>query len=126
MDILIQSFLGMAEQLNSSIHIRYSAKRERPMGNGGNHRNGKEADRTMTRVANEKKASMVIIRQPYTYLAPYVRSLFDEAEDIQIMVDRRLHERRELEVPGPPDRRRAASDRRFSAPILDIFINVDP
>lgn len=125
MHILIQSFLRMAEQLNSSIHIRYSAKRKRPMGNGGNQSNGKEADTTMKRVANEKKPSMVIIRQPYTYLEPYVRPLFEGAEDVQIIMDRRLYERRQVPTPWIQDRRNSSIDRRVSAPMLDIQINLD-
>lgn len=80
----------------------------------------------MKGVANEKKPSMVIIRQPYTYLEPHVRSLFEGAEDVQILADRRLHERRKVPTPWIQDRRNSSIDRRVSAPMLDIQINLDP
>ncbi len=92
------------------------------MDNGGNSKEGKAA---MKREVNGKNPSLVIIRQPYTYLEPYVRSMFEEAEDIRIIVDRRFHERRQVGAPSAPNRRKNTSDRRFSAPMLDILIDVE-
>jgi hypothetical protein len=121
MHILIQSFLGIAERLNSSIHIRYSARRIQSMDNGGNGKEMKiEAHKGQT-----GSKSLVIIRPPYTYLEPVVRSMFDGAEDIGIIVDRRFHERRKAGLPGEPNRRRPTSERRASTPMLDIVIDVD-
>ena len=72
-----------------------------------------------------EKISLVIVRQSYTYLEPFVRSMFEGADDIRIIVDRRFHERRKVSIPGLPNRRRTLSERRFPAPMLDIMIAVD-
>ena len=93
MDILIQSFLGFAERLNSSIHIRYWERKGQPTQRSGNG-NGKEDALPVDKGRNGRKASYVIIRQPYTYLEPVVRSVFEGAEDVRVVTDRRHHERR--------------------------------
>lgn len=73
-----------------------------------------------------RKASHVIIHKPYSYLEPVIRSMFEEAEDVMLLVDRRFHERRR--GPAPPElaNRRRQRDRRQALPMLDILINVDP
>lgn len=67
--------------------------------------------------------SYVIIRREYSYLEPLVRSLFDDADDVTILIDRRAGEG---EGSGPPaeGERRVAVDRRSSSPMLDILINM--
>lgn len=68
--------------------------------------------------------SYVIIRREYSYLEPLIRSMFEEAEDVRVLIDRRSEERRE--PPAPPEgERRSANDRRASTPMLDILINVE-
>ena len=123
MDILIQSFLGIADRLNSSIHIRYWERKGRPMASTGN---GKEIEGAAQETGNGKKTSYVIIRQPYSYLEPVVHSMFEGAEDMRVIVDRRFHERRQAVAQSVPNRRNSRTDRRMSSPMLDILINVAP
>ena len=68
--------------------------------------------------------SYVIIRREYSYLEPLIRSLFEDAQDVTILIDRRSGD--ESETSGPPDdgERRAPVDRRSSSPMLDILINM--
>lgn len=123
MDILIQSFLGIAERLNSSIHIRYLARKGQPMDPTGN---GEGAESAAQGAGNGKKTSYVIIRQAYSYLEPVVHSMFEGSEDIKVVVDRRFSERRQAALQGVPNRRNIRRDRRACSPMLDILINVDP
>jgi hypothetical protein len=120
MEILIQSVLQKGARLGSSVQIRYSEIKTHPrLENGKKVGMGKETggDRSMT--------SYVILRKPYTYLEPVVRAMFAEAEDVEIMVDRRWHERRQGAANGGTEERRSARDRRLSTPMLDILINVE-
>jgi len=71
-----------------------------------------------------RKVSLVIVRQSYTYLEPFVRSMFEDAEDVRIIVDRRFHERRRVTAARVPNRR-TSSERRVSSPMLDIVIAVE-
>lgn len=72
------------------------------------------------------KKSYVIIHNAYTYLEPVIRSMFAEAEDVQIVVDRRFRDRRQGSAGHvTTDKRRLVSDRRLSSPMLDILINVE-
>ncbi len=68
--------------------------------------------------------SLVIIQKEYSYLEPLVRSIFEEAEDVTILIDRRAGENRTASTVPPESERRVASERRASAPMLDILINV--
>jgi hypothetical protein len=126
MQILIQSFLGIAERLSSSIHIRYSAMRTNSMVDSRNPLRGKEVEAMVQNRENRKrKSSQVIIRQPHTYLEPYIRSMYEGVEDIRIIVDRRFHERRQVVAPVVTDRRESTTDRRLSSPMLDILIHME-
>ena len=69
--------------------------------------------------------SYVIIRREYSYLEPLIRSIFEDAEDVKVMIDRRKDDRREASPPEEGDRRHPAN-RRSSTPMLDILINVQP
>jgi len=69
--------------------------------------------------------SLVIIQKDYSYLEPLVRSMFEEAEDVTILIDRRGAEKNQTDSAlSPESERRVASERRSSAPMLDILINV--
>jgi|GEM_PF-1433830 hypothetical protein len=123
METLIQSFLGIAARLNSPIHIRYWERQGEPTRSS---RNGKEGELAAQTGSNGRKTSHVIIRQPYLFLEPVVRSFFEGAEDVRVISDRRFRERRQAPAPGVVNRRTPARDRRVSAPMLDILITVDP
>jgi hypothetical protein len=125
MEIVIQSFLEKAQRLGSPIHIRYWQKPTQPPGKPMIGENGKEAALSPQTEFPARKTSFVIIHKSYTYLEPVVRSMFEGAEDVQIVVDRRWRERRQAVVSGVENRRNPTSDRRRSAPILDILINVE-
>ena len=68
--------------------------------------------------------SLVIIQKEYGYLEPLVRSIFEEAKDVTILIDRRGAENRAASTFPPESERRVAPERRSSAPMLDILINV--
>ena len=69
--------------------------------------------------------SYVIIHREYSYLEPLVRSIFQEAEDVKVLIDRRSKERPEHAPPPKNFERLNSTDRRASAPMLDILINVE-
>jgi hypothetical protein len=73
-----------------------------------------------------KMTSYVIIHEPYTYLEPVVRTMFAEAEDVKVIVDRRIQERRQAPASLGIGNRRKWRDRRQAAPMLDILITVNP
>ena len=118
MDILIHSLLNKARSLGTSLHIRYSAKvpTSGPPNAVAVNRPSSSTGGTMT--------SLVIIQKDYSYLEPLVRSIFEEAEDVTILIDRRSGESRTDSTLSPESERRVASERRSSAPMLDILINV--
>ncbi len=125
MDILIEPLLKNAKRFGSSLHIRYSERKGEPVEKSGNGGNGKEAE--LPRRSGEiGKSSYVIIHKPYDYLEPVVRSMFEEAEDVKVLVDRRFRERRGVSASSRVSNRRKQRDRRQTAPMLDILINVDP
>jgi hypothetical protein len=66
--------------------------------------------------------SYVIIRREYSYLEPVIRSMFEDAKDVTVFIDRRSEERNPEDV-GPGEHE-TATDRRHSAPMLDILINM--
>jgi hypothetical protein len=125
MDILIQPLLQNAKRFGSSLHIRYSERKGQPVENSGSGGNGKEL-KLPGKPAEIGKTSYVIIHKPYDYLEPVVRSMFEEAEDVKVIVDRRFHERRRAPASSWISNRRKRRDRREAAPMLDILINVDP
>jgi hypothetical protein len=122
MEILIQSSLRMARRTDASIHIRYWERKEDWLANPGG---GKEAELPRQEGEGYGKRSYVIIRRPYRQLEPLVRSMFEESEDVIVMLDRREQERRRTVVHSVKNRRNPASDRRSAAPMLDILIDVD-
>jgi hypothetical protein len=124
MDIVIQSVLEKARHFGSSIHLRYSEARGHHLEASGTGRIGEEAG-VIGKTGQVERASYVILRKEYAYLEPIVRSMFDEAQDVRVLVDRRWHERRRASDPVPVGNRRMVSDRRMAAPMLDILINVE-
>jgi hypothetical protein len=118
MEILIHSLLHKARSLGTSLHIRYSAKvpTSGPLNEAAANRTSSSTGGTMT--------SLVIIQKDYSYLEPLVRSIFEEAEDVTILIDRRGGGSQTVSAPSPESERRVASERRSSAPMLDILINV--
>ena len=69
--------------------------------------------------------SYVIIRREYSYLEPLIRSVFEDAEDVKVLIDRRSEERRDPPATPAEGERCRAPDRRASTPMLDILINVE-
>ena len=125
MEILIHSVLQNAKRFGSSVHIRYSERKEEPVDKSGNGKNGGDVE-LPGKSEEIRTTSYVIIHQPYTYLEPVVRSMFAEAEDVKVIVDRRFQERRQGPASLGIDNRRKRRERRQAAPMLDILINVNP
>ncbi len=121
MDILVQTILEKAKWLNSLFHIRY---RENARQSGASAGDREDLVRIDQQVATGRVPSYVIIHRSHSNLEPVVREVFEGAEDVQVVVDRRWHERRQAANPVPADRR-ALPDRRASAPMLDILINLE-
>ena len=124
MEILIQSVLQNLKRWGSSVHIRYLERKGQPVEKSRNGQNGKDLELT-GKSREMRNPSYVIIHKSYSYLDPVVRSMFEEAEDVRVLVDRRFHERRQVSVfLGVKDLRKHL-DRRRSTPMLDILISVD-
>lgn len=68
--------------------------------------------------------SYVIIRREYSYLEPLVRSVFADADDVTVLIDRRAKDRQMIPSLSEDMAIRNGGDRRLSAPMLDILINV--
>jgi hypothetical protein len=124
MDILIQPLLQNAKRFGTSVHVRYGERKGQPVEISGNGGNGQEVE-FAGKPAELGKTSYVIIHKPYTYLEPVVRSMFEEAEDVKVIVDRRFHERRRVTASSRISNRRKRRDRRQAIPMVDILINVD-
>ena len=124
MEILIQSVLEKARQLGTSIHLRYWETRTHPLGPPDNlvHAEGTKLNDYGN--GRQERPSYVILRKEYEYLEPVVRSMFEEAKDVCVIVDRRRHDRRQATEVAPAGNRRFAKDRRVAAPMLDIMISV--
>jgi hypothetical protein len=118
MDILIQSLLQKARKFGTSLHIRYSAR----VPTSGTPNEAKQNQPSSS--TGGAMTSLVIIQKDYSYLEPLVRSIFEEAEDVTILIDRRGAENRTDSALPPESDRRVAPERRSSAPMLDILINV--
>ncbi len=124
MEIVIQSVLQSAKRLGSSLHIRYSERKGEPVENSGSSGNSKEVE-LAGEVGKIRKTSYVIIHTAYIYLEPVIRSMFEEAEDVKVIVDRRVRERRYGLGSFRMTDRRQQRDRRRALPMLDVLINVD-
>ena len=118
MDILIQSLLHKARSLGTSLHIRYSARVPTSGTSNEAYQNPPSSS------TGGAMTSLVIIQKDYSYLEPLVRSIFEEAEDVTILIDRRGAENQTASALSPESERRVATERRSSAPMLDILINV--
>jgi len=118
MEILVQSVLAQARRLRLSLHLRYLDPLAAPTADHANFGGDAGAIRTMT--------SVVIIQRAYRYLEPIVRSMFTEAPDVEVLLDRRWHDRRNPLTPFDGVERRARGDRRAATPMLDILIDVHP
>ena len=68
--------------------------------------------------------SYVIIQREYSYLEPLVRSIFEEAEDVTILIDRRSAKSQNSSDLPAESERSAIIERRTSAPMLDVLISV--
>ena len=122
MDILIQSLLDKVRKFNASLHIRYYSQMQAPgepkaFGGQNNGSHAAEGSKPMT--------SYVIIRREYSYLEPLIRSMFEDAPDVNVFIDRRSEDRREPPATLAEGERRSPTDRRASTPMLDILINVE-
>ena len=122
MEILIQSLVGIADQTASPIHVRYLHMK----GESVEHP-GSGADHLVIHREGEgrKKKSLVVIRQAYSFLQPTIASMFEGAEDVQVIIDRRFHDRRRESVQVADERRNRGTDRRASSPVLEVLINID-
>jgi hypothetical protein len=109
--------------MDPPIHLRYLEKVrdavDEELGGG----NAQPAVRKQPR--NETAMSIIVIRRPYSFLAPVVHLAFQGAEDVEIIVDRRVQVRRRQSTPVPVDRRQQTGDRRKSSPMLDVIIDLD-
>lgn len=70
------------------------------------------------------RTSIIVLRRPYAFLAPAIRSLFEGDEDVQLIVDRRECERNALKALAVGDGRFRTWDPRGSLPILDVVIDL--
>ena len=122
MEILIQSLLHKARQLNASLHIRYSTRTQPSKAH-----NGPQGQATSSEAIGGKAVmnSYVIIRREYSYLEPLVRSMFHDAEDVTVLIDRRSEDRPDTAQPGAATAHPNGLERRSSQPMLDILINVE-
>jgi hypothetical protein len=67
----------------------------------------------------------VVLRRPYAYLQDALQRAFEGQEGVQVIIDRRLHERRQARQPVGVERRRA--DRRTpTEELLQIVIMRPP
>jgi hypothetical protein len=124
MDILIQSLSEIADRTESLVHVRYLEGEGDPMDHSGNGESALEASKPDA--GNGKKKSIVVVRQPYAFLESAITTMFEGAEDVRVILDRRFLERRREAVPGVAQQeRRNRTDRRSSSPMLDILINVN-
>jgi hypothetical protein len=123
MDILVQSLLDKVRNFNASLHIRYYSQMHAPGGSAVS-----DVQRTESRSTEGSKpmTSYVIIRREYSYLEPLIRSMFEDASDVNVFIDRRSEDRREPPATPAEGERRGPTDRRASTPMLDILIDVEP
>ncbi len=125
MEILNQSFVESARHHSPLLHIQYRAHHvgqpARPAEKSADSGN---LDTIHCRDDTSKKKSLVIIRRPYSHLESAVRAIFDSAEDVTVILDRRQHERRQSVTPPSEDRRKSCTDRRQAAAMFDIILEL--
>ena len=122
MDTSLDASLEHLRSKAHSIRIRYLEKGEGAAyheGGGGNAPLTPDGQRP-----HRGRTSIIVIREPYAFLAPAIRSLFEGDEDVQVLVDRRQCERHALAPLGVRDGRSQTRDRRGSLPILDVVIDL--
>jgi len=122
MDILIQSLLDKVRKFNVSMHIRYSTRCSGDLLSAAPQPQRASLDAAGGQLG---MTSYVIIHREYSYLEPMIRSLFQEAEDVKVLIDRRSEERPADAEPTRGLEYRKPMDRRGSTPMLDILINVE-
>ena len=122
MDILIQSLLNKARKFNAAMHIRYSTRSQSKGTSSAPESQRASLDAAEGGVG---MTSYVIIRREYSYLEPLIRSMFEDAEDVTVLIDRRSEERRDPPASPAEGDQRSTTDRRASTPMLDILINVE-
>lgn len=121
MEILIQSVL-QAQRLRLSMHLRFIHNQAMPESAASP---AEPAGPHPSRQGASGSMSYVIIHRPYQYLELMVRQLFQHALDVQVFVDRRWLDRREVHhPPAGGDDRRAGRDRRVATPMIDVLISV--
>jgi len=123
MEIVPDSFLEFASSRISHIHVSYLGKEGASGDNAGDA--GEAQPSADERHGNHKRMSLVVIRQPYSFLASAVRSMFEGDEDVQVIIDRRKEDRRRESLPVVIERRIERIDRRNSFPILDVVMDLD-
>jgi hypothetical protein len=125
MEILIHSVLHGAQTTSSVLppfHIRYW---EAKGGEGARWENRRVSEVIREQPEGGTNPSLVIIREPYSYLEVVIRAMFQGVEDVQILMDRRRDDWPQSVPPGGANRRTPPADRRVSVPLLDIVIKVD-
>ena len=122
MEILIQSLVGIADQTSSPIHVRYFHRQGDTVGSPDT---GGTEHLAVGSGGGGKKKSIIVIRQPYAFLQPSISSMFQGAEDVQVIVDRRFHDRRQRSSQVAEEQRGTKKDRRGSIPMLDVLINIE-
>jgi hypothetical protein len=64
----------------------------------------------------------IIVRQPYAYLQTDLKTVFQNQEDVQVIIDRRYDQRRKKNESFLPEHR--ISDRRKpKEPLIDVVIS---
>jgi len=109
--------------MNSAPPLCYPGKKGNSVDEALDGKKGQPA--TNKRRQNKKRISIIVLRQSYSHLAPIIHSIFEGAEDVRIVLDRRQHDRRRQSITMTVERRRETGDRRKSSPILDIVIDID-
>ena len=123
MEILVQSLLEKTSELHPWFHIRYWEKGKQ---SAESSRNEEDVVGSIQQGGDGRGVSYVIIRRSHGYLEPVVHRMLGGAEDVRVLVDRRWQERRQSVADDYPESRPRVPDRRTSAPMLDVLINVDP
>ncbi len=116
MEIVIQSALEKNKPSDLAVHVRYWHWK-------GKSRGYSKADQEGSN--HSKIKSYVIIRRQYSYLEPMIRAMFSDAEDVIVMVDRRLTDRSEIAEGNLTEYGPGLTDRRRSSPMLDILIKIE-
>jgi hypothetical protein len=122
MDIIVHSLLDKVRSLKASLHIRYYARPRSPEKACVSKGQDRESQLTGGR---DGMTSYVIIHRQYSYLEPLIRSMFEDAQDVRVIIDRRSESAHDATTPETEEERRSADERRASSPMLDILINVE-